>query len=384
MRLQILLTALVTISLTACQAPAPSSNSVTDKDMEPPTANGNSPAADPTPAADPMVSINTLHEAPADFALRRIGTDEYPIPNYARLLKGVRILLDPGHGGLAHRRGYKRGPTGVREAEMNLRVANYLRDFLESVGAVVKLTREDDSDSSLRDRAKMASQWGADLFISLHHNAAGRKTANYTTVWYHAGVDDRPSDLDLARYLSFGLHDALALPDIAFVPLKSDQLMYARGFSILRHSEVTVALTETSFFSHPGEEQRLRDPHYSLLEAYGLFVGLAQYAASGLPRVEMVEPADATAAPGSELVFVLDDGLRKRKSWGSERSMILAETIQVRINGQELPHTFTNEGYRLTVNLPSDLAAGEAQLDVRFHNKMKNAVINPKMKLTVR
>jgi len=79
---------------------------------------------------DPMLSVNTLIDAPDDYAARRVGTDAYPIPTYAKFLKGVKICLNPGHGGDADQRGFKRGPTGVREAEMNLRVARYLRDFL--------------------------------------------------------------------------------------------------------------------------------------------------------------------------------------------------------------------------------------------------------------
>jgi N-acetylmuramoyl-L-alanine amidase len=381
MRCFVTLLALVTIAQLACRATSSESsmNSTPEPDRVDVAA-----VPDNATQADPMISVDTLHSAPDDFALRRIGNEEFPIPNYSRFLKGVRICLDPGHGGDAHQRGYKRGPTGVREAEMNLRIARYLRDFLESVGAEVKLTRDGDVDLSLKERAKVATHWGADLFISLHHNAVSRKTANFTTVWYHGGVDDRPSGLDLARYLSFSLHDALAFPDIATVPLKSDQLMYEGGFGVLRNADVTSALCETSFFTHPGEEQRLRRPYHNLREAWGLFIGLARYAASGLPRVELIEPGDGVVTPGQQLVFTLSDGLRERKSWGHERSMILAETIRVTINGREVPHTFTNEGYTLRADVPSDIQPGEAEVEVRFHNKMKNAVINPRMMVGVR
>ena len=61
---------------------------------------------------------------------------DYGIPPYARYLQGIRICLDPGHGGQGHLPEYKRGPTGLREAEVNLRVAFYLRDFLSQAGAI--------------------------------------------------------------------------------------------------------------------------------------------------------------------------------------------------------------------------------------------------------
>jgi len=385
-----------------------------------PAAPGPAPAE---PEADPMLSVNTLLPEPEGFLEQRIGSDDYPIPPYAEFLEGVKICLDPGHGGDAHKRAYKRGPTGVREAEMNLRVAKYLRALLVEAGADVLLTREEDVDLSLADRAATANEWGADLFISLHHNAIGGKPqVNRTTVWYHNDVDYRPSNLDLARYLCYGLYDSIALPQIAGIPLHSDQLMYDSGFGILRHADVTAALTESSFFTNPEEEQRLRDPEYNLLEAHGLFIALAKYAAAGLPRAYLIEPEDAVVfhngnqslapnqsperqrgvtapaaqpvadAPGSAwidpstLVFELDDGLRARKSWGADRQMILTDSITVHLDGQRVPLAFSDDGerYLLTVSLPDDLAPGEHAIDVQFQNMHKNSVLNPHFVIDVR
>ncbi len=327
----------------------------------------------PGPQVDPQLSVNTLHEEPLGFLESRVNSAEYPIPPYAKFLAGVRICLDPGHGGDAHKRGYKRGPTGVREAEVNLRVARYLRAFLTTAGAEVLLTREADVDLPLKDRAETANNWDADIFISLHHNAIDNKPhVNYTTVWYHADVDFRPSNLDLSRHLCQGLYDALALPQITDVPLKSDQLMYESGFGVLRHAQVTAALTETSFFTNPDEEQRLRDPEYNLLEAYGLFLGLARYAAGGLPRAHLLGISE-----GNVLAFELDDGLRSRKAWGHERQMILSDSIAVRIDGIDAPYIFENEGYLLSVPLPIGLEPGEHPVEVQFQNMYKHSVLNP-------
>jgi N-acetylmuramoyl-L-alanine amidase len=348
------------------------------------------------PAIDPMIAVDTLIDAPPDFAAQQIESGAYPLPPYAKFLAGVTICLDPGHGGDADKRGFKRGPTGVREAEVNLRVAKYLRELLTRAGAEVRLTREDDVELSLDERAAIANAWGADLFISLHHNAIDNKPqVNHTTVWYHNDVDYRPSNLDLARYLCQGLRDGLALPQITDMPLKSDQLMYASGFGILRAANITAALTETSFFTNPEEEQRLRQPEYNLREAYGLFSGLAQYAAAGLPRAKLIEPADGIVTLGNEagadegssdrvLVFELDDGLRGRKAWGWQRQMILTDSVAARVDGEYAPFDFTNEDYRLTVTLPADLEPGEHRVEVQFENLNKNSVLNPHFTVTVR
>ena len=372
----LLLTA-ITFTATACKAPAPHT-------------------PEPQPAGNPMTSIDTLHPEPPGFLETHVGAPDYPIPPYARFLAGVKICLDPGHGGDAHKAGYKRGPTGVREAEMNFRVARYLAALLEAAGAEVLLTRDGDVEVSLAERAALANEWNADIFVSLHHNAIGNKPhVNYTTVWYHAGVDQHPSNLDLARYLYYGLCETLALPQITTVPLKSDQLMYEAGFGILRNAEVTAALCETSFFTNPEEEQRLRDPEYNFLEAYGQFLGLARYAAGGLPRATLLDPttdAPQTGAPafaGGErmsippntptLLVELHDDLRSRKAWGHDRQMILADTIAARIDGTDAAYTFSDDGdrYLLEVELPTDLAPGPHTLEVHFQNMYKNSVLNP-------
>lgn len=334
---------------------------------------------------DPMVSVNTLLPAPEEYARLRIGTAEAPIPPWTKFLRGVKIVLDPGHGGDAHRRGFKRGPTGVREAEMNLRVAQYLRDLLVHVGAEVRLTRETDVDLSLAARAGVANEWGADIFISLHHNAVDNKPeVNYTSVWYHADVDHHPANLDLARYLAQGLYDGFPMPSFTDVPLKSDQLMYPAGFGVLSNARVTAALTESSFFSNPAEEQRLRDPAYNLREAHTLFLALARYAAAGLPRVQLLEPsAGVVSANGGPVRLRLDDGLRGRKSWGFARQMILSDSIVVRLDGRRIPHAFQNDGYLLEVELPAGLEPGTHTLDVRFQNMNKNSVLNPRIELRV-
>lgn len=340
-----------------------------------------------TPHGDPMTRVHTLLPAPPDFAKQCINGADFPIPPHAKYLAGVRVCLDPGHGGEAHKRGYKRGPTGVREAEVNLRVARYLRTLLETVHADVLLTREDDRFVGLAERAEMANQWNADLFLSIHHNAVDNNPdANYTSVWYHGDVDDRPANLDLARHICHALYEELRLTHLAGVPLKSDQLMYPSGFGVLAAADVTAALSESSFHSNPDQEQLLRDPHYNMREAYALFLGLARHAAGGLPRVSMLQPLDGVVSSlPTTLVFDLDDGLRSRQSWGHERTMILRDTIAVRVDDKSIPFTFADDGqrYRVRAELPADIEPGAHDVVVHFQNMFKNSVLNPQFILHI-
>lgn len=78
------------------------------------------------------------------------------------------IVIDPGHGGKDPGAiGYK----GLQEKDVVLAVAKKLATKLKANGYQARLTRDDDVFLELPDRPAMASQWGGDLFISLHCNA---------------------------------------------------------------------------------------------------------------------------------------------------------------------------------------------------------------------
>lgn len=91
----------------------------------------------------------------------------YPRPEK----KITTIVLDPGHGGIDPG---AVGRTGFKEKQVNLGVALRLKDKLEKAGLKVVMTRTDDRYVSLADRVNCARMANADLFISIHANAAVR------------------------------------------------------------------------------------------------------------------------------------------------------------------------------------------------------------------
>jgi N-acetylmuramoyl-L-alanine amidase len=305
---------------------------------------------------------------------QRLPEARYPIPPYARWLDGLKICLDPGHGGQAYLPGYKRGPTGLREAEINLSVALYLREFLEGSGAIVVMTREDDSYVGLRQRCEIANQAGCDLFISMHHNASSREEANYTSTWYHFTPDYSPASLDLARYLQAGVSNALRLPEYPPTGLYSDQLMYKSGFGVLRNIEMPGALVEASFHSNPDEEDRLAEREYNRREAYGYFLGLAQYAAAGFPHAELLEPPEggATRDKAPLLRLQLHDGLAERGIWGRDRLQIFTETVIMRLDGEIVDPQLDPQTGLLTYQVPEPLTNGWHAVRVDLMNAYKN------------
>lgn len=94
------------------------------------------------------------------------------VPNFKRTF---RVLLDPGHGG--HDKG-ARSEAGLLEKNLCLDVASRVASALNASAKIrgvpmeVRLTRSSDRFVTLRDRVLTANEWKADLFISIHANAA--------------------------------------------------------------------------------------------------------------------------------------------------------------------------------------------------------------------
>jgi N-acetylmuramoyl-L-alanine amidase len=87
------------------------------------------------------------------------------------------IVLDPGHGGKDW--GAKGSATGLKEKDVVLEVVKMLKDKLENkMGITVYLTRTGDYFVPLKDRTATANNQKADLFVSIHTNAAFREGAN--------------------------------------------------------------------------------------------------------------------------------------------------------------------------------------------------------------
>lgn len=352
-----------------------------------------------TPAKpQPPVSAEPM---PLDAAMRLIDTranwtEHAPInvPRHPaeKHLAGMTIVLDPGHGASDGKTDpkYKRGPSGIREDDVNLRVGLLLARLLRDAGANVILTRDSDVQMGLRERAEIANNAlrpdggrGADLFISIHHNAVDNPGPNYTSVWYHGEVDDAEVALDAGRYIAHRLGAALRTEVAKTSPLLSDQLMYGGGFGVLRACEVPGILLECSFFSNPAEEQRLRDAGYNLRTAYAVYEGLCEYAYGGRPTQTVQLDRDTVigkteAGLMTALVFDLDDGLPDW--WGKDRNRILTASIQAREEGGKpfVPFLFDEVPSRrravvpVVLALDADGASAERIVEFRFQNMFKH------------
>lgn len=341
-------------------------------------------APQPSAAAD---HSNAVHAPPTAFAWNDPPAPSFAIPPFASHLKGLTIVLDPGHVGQTEKgkpKGWKRGPTGLREAEANLRVAQFLREFLETAGANVILTRDRDvdlglpDDVDLRQRADIGNRADADLFLSIHHNAAASPNANYTTVFYHGGEDRSPASLPAARHILAGLNDALRLEQHLGCAVTSDYALHdGDGFAVLRMSKGPAVLSEASFHSNPEEEQRLRDPLYNRREAYGLFLGIARWAQAGLPSVRLVQPADGRLQRGKQVVLSFDDGVSRRGGLGSQTPKILEDSVVVYLGGERVEATVDAKRCEIRFTPPESAIGKQSVAYVDFETVTGQHVLRP-------
>ena len=200
----------------------------------------------------------------------------------------TRIVLDPGHGGNDPG---ATGPTGLKEKDVTLSIAHRIAPVLARHGIEVTLTRDDDRYVTLEERTARANAFGADLFVSIHCNAAekpGRKgvetyvldtTANEMAGRVAArenGASQAASN-EVATLLasmrmadqatrSTRLAELLQRAGLASLSGQYDNVIdggvHRAGFYVLVGARMPAVLFETSYISNSVEEQRLGSADY--------------------------------------------------------------------------------------------------------------------------
>ncbi|QGP92402.1 N-acetylmuramoyl-L-alanine amidase [Neomoorella glycerini] len=190
-------------------------------------------------------------------------------------LNGSKIVIDPGHG--TDTNGADPGaigPTGVKEKDVNLAMAQKLAALLRSAGASVYLTRNGETcPYTLAGRAYYANDLGADLFISIHSNASYSPDASGTSTYFYAPPDtalgqQREERRRLAATIQAALVTATGRKDLGVLEA---------NFSVLRNTDMPSVLVEAAFISNPTEEQLLNSPAFQARVAEGIFKGISAY-----------------------------------------------------------------------------------------------------------
>lgn len=256
------------------------------------------------PAARKVFRLQDPPRLVLDFYRRAAPAPAAPVAGRLGL---QTIVLDPGHGGDDPG---AVGPGGLREKALTLdiaqRVAALARDEL---GVTVVLTRTRDTFVPLRERTAFANRQKADLFVSVHVNAAPAATATGTEAYFLSSeaTDNaaraaaafenkvialepgpRTSARDLLRSILWDLaqsefqQESSRLAEALQDSLERALRLPSRGvkqapFYVLGGAAMPAVLVEIGFISNPREEQRLQDDGYRDRIARALAAGLAAY-----------------------------------------------------------------------------------------------------------
>jgi N-acetylmuramoyl-L-alanine amidase len=223
---------------------------------------------------------------------------------------GLRtIVIDPGHGGDENG---ARGEKGTLEKNVTLAVARRLKGTLEGrLGVRVLLTRDGDQTLPLDQRAAVANNNKADLFISLHANASLRSAIGGAEVFYldlaeygdeaqraaPASAESLPvlgggsRDIEVmlwemaqaryidqsaafARTVAAALHDRVAM---------SRRPIQQAPFRVLGGANMPAILIEMGFLSNPQQEQQLAGDDYQNAIAQALVEGIVRFRGASPP-----------------------------------------------------------------------------------------------------
>jgi N-acetylmuramoyl-L-alanine amidase len=232
----------------------------------------------------------------------------------AQAKQQATIVIDPGHGGLDV--GAK-GKFGRLEKDITLAISLKLKALIEQNQAYrVVLTRDKDIDVSLENRAAVANNNGAALFISVHVNGSFRKIARGSETYFLSlnATDDETRKLAYLENSSASLQGRIAgesKDDVTMILWDMAQAAYIKqsgrlaeeiqkelnqalgienrgikqaDFKVLRGVACPAVLVEAAFISNPEEEEKLVSEEFQSQVAQAVYDGLARFLKSAASK----------------------------------------------------------------------------------------------------
>ncbi len=226
------------------------------------------------------------------------------------------VVIDPGHGGEDPG---AIGPKGAKEKDIVLKLAQRAQKIIDESGELKAfLTRRGDYFIPLNERIKIAQEYGADLFLSLHTNGNPKRFTRGTSVYCLSlkGASDTAAQLlaqkenasDLVGGISLvaeqkdlnsilldleqthTINESLLLGGLMLSELKKvNQLQFTKplqaGFAVLKAPSTPSVLVETAHITHPLEEKLLQKEDFQDALARAIFSAVKNF----VPRLAVKE-----------------------------------------------------------------------------------------------
>ncbi|TAG62336.1 MAG: N-acetylmuramoyl-L-alanine amidase [Oscillatoriales cyanobacterium] len=195
------------------------------------------------------------------------NTSAVPISS-EKPLSGIKILIDPGHGGPQDSGGV--GPTGYREKTVALIVSKLVREELVNRGANVVMTRVEDVDLDLPPRVEMIQKEEPAIAISIHYNALpdngdAINTKGVGAFWFH------PQAHSLGMFLHNYLVAKLNRPSYG---------IFWNNLAMTRPAVAPSVLMELGFMINPEEFEWIVNPTEQQKLASAIAQGITEWFAS--------------------------------------------------------------------------------------------------------
>lgn len=271
------------------------------------------------PAQSQLISDKASNQSNTHFPVPKSKPTNKPVSS-----RIIIIAIDAGHGG---KDPGAMGHNGAAEKDITLAISKKLKARIDkepNMRAV--LTREGDYYVSLEDRRAKARRLNADLFVSVHADAAHRKSAHGSSVYtlsehgatstaaswlakqensvdnsLMGGVDIDSKSHDVREMLidlsmnatiidsiKLGQHILAEIGDFNHLHKKHVE---QAPFAVLKSPDIPSILVETAFLSNPSDEKKLVTKVYQHKMADALFSGIKRYFASSpaLSRTTMAQ-----------------------------------------------------------------------------------------------
>lgn len=172
------------------------------------------------------------------------------------------IAINPGHyiGSENYDPGACNGTLGLREVDINIAVAQKLQPLLEAAGHEVVYIH----CGELYEITAASNDAGADLFVSIHCNSAGNKSAAGTETFYFAGSRRGRALAALVNAEMVGL-------GLTNRGIKNNPLY------VTRHTDAVAVLVELGFLSNMAEGSKLGREDFQQAAAEAIYRGICNY-----------------------------------------------------------------------------------------------------------
>jgi len=197
-----------------------------------------------------------------------------PLPEYDKVPQVIRralkhsrvelasVFIDAGHGG--HDPGAI-SSRGIKEKDINLDIALRMQKILKGQGVNVAMSRSSDFFVELPERVNLASQSGADVFVSIHSNMCSDSSVSGVETFY---VSRKKASEILADTIQNTLAQNLGVPDRG---------IKERSLAVLRNNPLPSVLVEVGFLSNRDNEALLGQAFYREKIASLIVEAIAEY-----------------------------------------------------------------------------------------------------------